>query len=470
MAGWIASLASKSARLRLAVVVLGCAGLALIAFATTKSVVILLDGKPVSVQTHARTVAGALREADVKLGEADLVRPALESPIDTGAVIEIQRARDILLEVDGVLQVVRSTLRPPTDILAEAGWTLYPGDRLWVDGLLMGEEIEPPAVPPTRLRLERSITVTLDDRGARRQLSSSAATLGEALWDAGVRLREGDEVLPGAGSSLSGPTGVSYAPARRLELAVDGQTVTTYAAPRTVGEALSRAGLGLAGMDRAVPALDEPVPADGKIRVVRVREDVELLQQPIAFTSTFEPAEDIEIDHQQLVDPGALGITADRVRIRLEDGVEVMRFSEGEWTAQEPRPRVMGYGTKIVVRTLNTPEGPVTYWRAVPIYATSYSPCRLGVDYCNENLASGGILQRGIVAVLLRWYRSMRGMYVYVPGYGTGRIADTGGGIPGRFWIDLGYSDDDYVSWHNWTTVYFLTPVPPEGLIQWVLD
>jgi 3D (Asp-Asp-Asp) domain-containing protein len=130
----------------------------------------------------------------------------------------------------------------------------------------------------------------------------------------------------------------------------------------------------------------------------------------------------------------------------------------------------MGYGTKIVVRTLNTPEGPVTYWRAVPMYATSYSPCRLGVDYCNENLASGGILQRGIVAVLLRWYRSMRGMYVYVPGYGTGRIADTGGGIPGRFWIDLGYSDDDYVSWHYWTTVYFLTPVPPEGLIQWVLE
>jgi hypothetical protein len=42
----------------------------------------------------------------------------------------------------------------------------------------------------------------------------------------------------------------------------------------------------------------------------------------------------------------------------------------------------------------------------------------------------------------------------------VGTIADTGGGIPGRKWIDLGYEDDDYVSWHNWVTVYFLTPVP----------
>jgi 3D (Asp-Asp-Asp) domain-containing protein len=237
-----------------------------------------------------------------------------------------------------------------------------------------------------------------------------------------------------------------------------------------VGEALAQAGLGLVGMDRAVPALNEPVPADGLIKVVRVREDIELREESIPFTSTFAAAPDIEIDHQQLVDTGSEGIRAERVRVRVEDGVEVSRFSEGEWVAREPRPRVMGYGTKIVVRTLNTPNGPIEYWRAVTMYATSYSPCRLGTDYCNANLASGGTLQQGIVAVVLRWYRSMRGMHVYVPGYGVGRIADTGGGIPGRFWIDLGYSDDDYISWHNWVTVYFLTPVPPEGLIQWVLD
>ena len=42
-----------------------------------------------------------------------------------------------------------------------------------------------------------------------------------------------------------------------------------------------------------------------------------------------------------------------------------------------------------------------------------------------------------------------------------------GGGIPGRYWIDLGFDDSNYESWHFWTTLYFLTPVP--GYIPVVL-
>ena len=470
MPRWSAFLGSHRTLVRFLVGVLGLAGLALIGLATSKSISIVLDGQAASLRTHAQTVSSALREAGVTLSDADRVRPALDAAITSGSVIEVQRARNVQLEVDGSLSIVRTTFRHPADILGEAGWAIYPGDRVWADGLPSAAEAGAPTSGPSRVRLERSIAVSLNERGARRPLASAAATIGEALWDSGVTLRAGDDLVPGPGSPLTGPTGIAYTPAQPLDVTVDGRTLTTYAAPRSVGEALAQAGLGLIGMDRAVPGLSENVPTDGKIQVVRVREDVDLRQELIPFTSSFEAAPELEIDRQQLVDTGAEGIRAERVRIRVEDGVEVSRFSEGEWIAQEPRPRVMGYGTKIVVRTLTTADGTIEYWRAVTMYATSYSPCRLGTNYCNANLASGGTLQRGIVAVLLRWYRSMRGMYVYVPGYGTGRIADTGGGIPGRYWIDLGYSDDDYVSWHNWVTVYFLTPVPPEGLIQWVLD
>jgi 3D (Asp-Asp-Asp) domain-containing protein len=185
----------------------------------------------------------------------------------------------------------------------------------------------------------------------------------------------------------------------------------------------------------------------------------------------WDAAPDLEIDHQQLVDPGEAGVVAVRSRVRLEDGQEVSRTVEPEWVAVEARDRIMGYGTKIVIRTLDTPNGPIEYWRAVPMYATSYSPCRLGVPgYCSTTMSNGEQLQQGNVAFTLPWYRVMRGQYVYVPGYGAGKVSDVGGGIPGRRWIDLGYTDDTYVSWHGWVTVYFLTPVPPEGLILWVLE
>jgi resuscitation-promoting factor RpfB len=458
------------ARARFLAAGLAVAGLTLIAAATSRPVSIVIDGQARAHRTHAPTVASALHDAGVDLRDGDMVRPDLTSRLIAGTVIEVRRARDVVLEVDGVVTRLRTAEPVPANILAQAGRTLFPGDRVWVDGFPSDGTRSAGNPPPARIRLERAVAITLIDRGARRGLASAAPTVGEALWENGVHLREGDELLPGAGASLGGPTGVTWTPARRLAVEVDGRSLVTYASPATVGEALARAGLGLVGLDRADPSLDQPVPADGRISVVRVVEEVELIEEPIPFTNSFEPVEDLEIDLQQLVDPGALGVQAERIRIRREDGDEVSRYSEGEWVALEPRPRVLGYGTKIVIRTLDTPEGPIEYWRAVPIYATSYSPCRLGVDYCNANLASGGTLQKGIAAVLLRWYRSMRGMYVYVPGYGTARIADTGGGIPGRHWIDLGYSDDDYVSWHNWTTVYFLTPVPPEGLIMWVLE
>ncbi|MBF8257024.1 MAG: hypothetical protein HW375_1931, partial [Anaerolineales bacterium] len=346
---------------------------------------------------------------------------------------------------------------------------LFPGDRLWVDGLPLSTAA--PRTGPSRLRLERGYAVNLNGAGAKQAINSAGATLGEALWDSGVRLRAADKMFPSPGASLEGTTGVRYEAARRISVEVDGGVVPSWAAGDSVGQALANAGVPLVGLDYAVPAEASPLPADGAVRVVRVTEDVELAQTLQAFESRWEPAPDIEIDHQQLVDPGESGVLAVRTRITLEDGREQGRTREPEWVAVEARDRIMGYGTKIVIRTLDTPNGPIEYWRAVPMYATSYSPCRLGVPgYCSTTMANGEQLEQGHAAFLVRWYRVMRGQYVYVPGYGSAKISDTGGGIPGRRWIDLGYEDSNYVSWHDWVTVYFRTPVPPEGLIMWVLE
>jgi hypothetical protein len=57
---------------------------------------------------------------------------------------------------------------------------------------------------------------------------------------------------------------------------------------------------------------------------------------------------------------------------------------------------------------------------------------------------------------------------MYVPGYGLAKANDTGGGVKGKF-VDLGYEDHNYVSWHWWTDIYLLTPVPPASQIRWIL-
>ena len=129
----------------------------------------------------------------------------------------------------------------------------------------------------------------------------------------------------------------------------------------------------------------------------------------------------------------------------------------------KPAPRIIGYGTKIVIRTVDTPNGPVEYWRAYAMYATSYAAKYLGGS---SRTASGMTLTKGIVAIDRRYIPFFTRMYV--PGYGLAVAGDIGGGVKGR-WIDLGFDDWNYESWHKSVMVYFLTPVPPANQITWII-
>ena len=71
--------------------------------------------------------------------------------------------------------------------------------------------------------------------------------------------------------------------------------------------------------------------------------------------------------------------------------------------------------------------------------------------------ATGLPMRKGIVAVDPK--AISLGTKLYVPGYGAGLAADTGGGVRGK-WIDLGYDDDNLQGWWWWVDVYLLTPVP----------
>jgi 3D (Asp-Asp-Asp) domain-containing protein len=217
----------------------------------------------------------------------------------------------------------------------------------------------------------------------------------------------------------------------------------------------------LTGQDYATPTLDVPLAQDMLVRVVRVTERFLIEQDPIAFESMWQADPDLEIDNQRLLQEGAPGTLQRRVRVRYEDAEEVDRAVESEYVAVPPTTKIMGYGTKIVVRTIDTPSGPVEYWRVIRMLATSYSAGTSGVSKSSAwygRTATGMKMRFGIVAVDPRLINL--GSEVYVPGYGVGLAGDTGGSIKGRR-IDLGYDDDNLRLWYRWVEVYLLTPVPP---------
>ncbi len=371
---------------------------------------------------------------------------------------------------NGKVIAIQSSASLTANILDEAGILLNPGDTLLWNGTPVTLDATLPITQAVVLQVQRAWPVTIEDGQNSQVLTSNALTLGAALWEAGFTLNPSDRLSLPLDTPLNQPLTVQVVRAAPLVITTGNLTLTHWTTAQTIGAALAEAGLPLQGLDYSLPAAEEPLPANGSVRVVQVREETIVEQTPIPFETLTQPVEDLDLDQTQVIQTGSYGIQASRVRVRYEDGVEISRELEAEWQAAAPQPRILGYGTRITIRTADTADGPIEYWRAVTAFATSFSPCNLGIpNYCNNVMANGRPVTKGVAAVIRSWYNVMAGSSVYVPGYGTAVISDIGAGVSGRNWIDLGYTDEEWVPWARTVTIYFLTPVPPADRILWIL-
>jgi uncharacterized protein YabE (DUF348 family) len=441
-------------------IALGLTGLFLIGFGSRKNVTVTIDGQSEEVYTSAWTVSGFIREAGIKLSEMDYLDPPLSTWLVEGDTIIIETASsiDIYGEDKSISTVTYE--RVVANILADLDVRIFPGDQLLINGQPYPIDIQLSPGVNYDLQVIRAQPVTLKFDEQLITFSSSASTLGEALWENGIELEAADRLHPPAGTKLDKPIEAELQKSREIAIQTSQGTIKSRSAGETVGEALLQAGLPLQGLDYSLPDANAPLPSDGKIQVVRVKEDLLLESEPIPFDTETQPAADLEIDNRKIIQPGVYGLNTKRVRVRYEDDIEVSQQIEAEYVSQEPQTEIVGYGTKIVPHTMNTPAGQITYWRALNMYAVSYNPTSAG----DNVTATGMLLEKGIAAIDPHYIPYFTKMYI--PGYGEAIAADTGGGVKGRM-IDLGFSDHDYVSWHQWVTVYFLWP-PPENIV-WII-
>lgn len=456
------------------VLLAGALGLLFLGWTQTASpLAIEVDGQRHELRTHAATVGEALRRAGFDLYPEDRVSPGLEEPLRPGAVIEVRCARPVRLHVDGQTRQVRTHATTAGELLAEAGVQLHPADEVWLDGQLVGPEAplaaSANAGEPPLLTLHRAASLTLNDGGVTMTLHTTLPTVGQVLQAQGMSLYLGDAVTPGLQAPVAPGMAVTIERSVPVKIEVDGREIRTRTRAGTVAGVLGQEGIALVGKDRVKPGLDEPVHADLSIEIIRVREELVVEFDPIPFNKVWVPDPEVEIDNIRLVQDGQIGLNKRRYRVTYENGQEVERMLEDSWAAQLPITKTMAYGTKIVVRTLETPDGPIEYWRKMRVYVTSYKPASCGKPKDHPRYGYtrlGWKLQRGIVATdpTVIPLRSK----MYVPGYGLATAADTGGGVKGKF-VDLGFTDYDYESWHWWMDIYLLTPVPPASKITYIL-
>ncbi len=423
-----------------------------------RQVTINRDGYPRQVSTRAETIAELLEESGIAVPMDASLSHDLEDAIFDGMIVTIKAARDVTIEVGDEVQVLRTPLDNPLEILNSAGIAVTDDDKIRVNGApAYIDALADWTVPAEHIVVRRPLSLTVIDNGERSTVLTRAETVGAAMVESGIELHPNDEIKPPRDSAISGDMTIVIERAIPIALRLDGVLIEVRTQARRVADVLQELNAPLFGLDYVIPSGDTEVVTDMLIEIVRVTEELSARQETIAFELRYVADDGLSLDQRVLAQPGKNGTREIRSLARYENGAEVSRNITETVITQPPQDQVIRYGTKIDLRTVETPGGPRLYWRVLCMLATSYHPAALGGD---KVTSIGWTLEKGIVAAdpkIIR-YRSE----VFVPGYGTAYMADTGGPRSSRYWIDLGYSDEDWVSWRRYVKVYLLTPVPPE--------
>jgi uncharacterized protein YabE (DUF348 family) len=424
------------------------------------------DGQTSTMRTPALTLAGALRGGGITLNEADQIIPGDVDWFWNLDQVSVSSAREVTIQSPEETYTLVSSDNIPANWMKDLGIRLYPEDRLLVNGA----EIDPeePIEKDDSIYLQyapaKAILIEIDDQ--EKTIYTQEPILGRALEKAGFNLRSQDWLSVDLMTLVEDAMRVEIRRAKPVSVDIAGEKITGLSSAETVGAALLDLGIPLQNLDRSLPMEHDSLPEDRHVEIQRVNETVSIAMEEIAHEAEYVEDPDTPLDQISVIEPGQDAIFASRERVKLENGEVIWQESPIQWQASKPKDSLLGVGTKIDVQTAVIDGQTLAFWRKVSVYATSYSPCRSGVDGCLYGTATGILpVQKGVVAVTPRWLSvtngyGMWGQSVYIPGYGYGVIADSGGGIPGTPWIDLAYSDDEYVSWGTWTTMYFLTPAP----------
>ena len=265
---------------------LGLVGvLAVPLIATTSAVEVSVDGQAVDHRTYAGTVGEVLEELDVEVEPADEVSPAKDTELSSGLEIEIARAVEVDVVVDGelvetvhepVVSVAGALEAADLDTVREDGAEITPA---WTAPVEDGDVVE--------VALPTEVALTVDDET--HELHTHVGTVEELLLDEAVDLGDDDVVSPG---------------------------------------------------------LDEEL-AD-ELEVVVERVDFDEVVEEVVLEHDEERRETDELDEgtTRVEQEGADGLRHDTYRVELVDGEEVDRELLDREVVEEPEDRIVLVGTR----------------------------------------------------------------------------------------------------------------------------
>jgi 3D (Asp-Asp-Asp) domain-containing protein len=297
------------------------------------------------------------------------------------------------------------------------------------------------------------ISFTLHEEGFSAKQTSKENTVGQALATLGIRLSSRDLVEPPAESRLENGMHVFVTHAKSVRLIAGARESIVYTRAETVAGFLAELGIAVEPTDHVFPALDDPVKRGMSISVVTFRDGLEFTEDPLVYETEIEYDSAMLQGEREIVQYGVDGYVRRQYQIKQLNGQELDRvLVNEEWVW--PTNEVIAVGTRVPATPPPPTRPPVVSAPTVSfegmscvsslnVYATWYTAASSGGS---GTTATGTGVYKGIVAVDPNVIPL--GTKMYIPGYGYGLAADTGGAIKGNI-IDLGYGPNDVYDWRS---------------------
>jgi len=170
--------------------------------ANDKAVRLSVDGEPRMLHTFADDVDELLAQQGVEVGDHDIVAPGPHDGLDDGDEVAVRFGRPVSLTLDGRSRRVWTTARTVEEALRQFG--------VRADGAYLSASRSEPIGRhglDLDVRTERTLTFLVD--GRERTIRTNAATVGEAVREAGIALHGQDttsvdpDTFPREGQTVS---------------------------------------------------------------------------------------------------------------------------------------------------------------------------------------------------------------------------------------------------------------------------
>lgn len=308
--------------------------------------------------------------------------------------------------------------------------------------------------------------VVINDDGKQLVVKTMKTTVSEVLEQNGIKVGQYDYINLKSNDKLQRiiKNEIYIKRAVPVNILADGEEKQLMTYKDTVKDALDSASVKLEGADRLEGAdPGDKIVKDMRIKVVRVREEIQSEQIQIPFKVVTRENNRLDKGTEKVVKAGKEGIREKLYKVVFEDGKQIAKSMVKDSIVSNPVDRLIELGT---VLNFKTSRGEVVrYRKTLSMRATAYTSsyedtgkkpgdAGFGITY------TGMRARRGVIAVDPRVIPLGTRVFVEIPGrndYGFAVAGDTGGAIKGDL-IDLYFEDKGTVD--NWgckrVKVYFL--------------